>query len=109
MLALIVIATRTGWIAPASGWDRAAAQEIIEAIGLLAAAVVGGHALGNLGIVLAQQGRLGEARAQFEQALAIHREVGNRYIEGIDTNRRLGDRPQGRGRAHRARSVSSIR
>jgi len=39
-LALIVIATRTGWIALAGGLDRAAAQEIIEAIGLLAAAVV---------------------------------------------------------------------
>src|SRR5690349_13525811 len=39
-LALIVIAARTGWVALSGGLDRAAAQEIIEAIGLLAAAVV---------------------------------------------------------------------
>jgi hypothetical protein len=39
-LMLIVIATRTGWIAFIGGLDRAAAQEIIEAVGLLAAAVV---------------------------------------------------------------------
>ena len=39
-LALIVIATRVGWNAVAEGLDRAAAQGIIEAIGLLAAAVV---------------------------------------------------------------------
>jgi hypothetical protein len=37
---LIVIAARTGWGAFAGGLDRAAAQGIIEAIGLLAAAVV---------------------------------------------------------------------
>jgi hypothetical protein len=37
---LIVIATRSGWIAFTSGLDRAAAVEIIEAVGLLAAAVV---------------------------------------------------------------------
>ena len=39
-LMLIVIATKMGWIAFVSGLNRAAAQEIIEAIGLLAAAVV---------------------------------------------------------------------
>jgi hypothetical protein len=39
-VALIVIATRTAWIALAAGLDRTAAQEIIEASGLLAAAVV---------------------------------------------------------------------
>jgi hypothetical protein len=39
-LALIVIAARTAWHALMSGLDRAAALEIIEAIGLLAAAVV---------------------------------------------------------------------
>jgi hypothetical protein len=39
-LMLIVIATRTGWLAFAGGLDRAAAVEIIEAVGLLAAAVV---------------------------------------------------------------------
>jgi hypothetical protein len=39
-MALIAIATRSAWLALASGLDRAAAQEIIEAIGLLAAAVV---------------------------------------------------------------------
>lgn len=39
-LLLIVIAARTGWTAFASDLDRAAAQGIIEAVGLLAAAVV---------------------------------------------------------------------
>jgi len=37
---LIVIAARIGWIAVAGGLDRAAAQGVIEAVGLLAAAVV---------------------------------------------------------------------
>lgn len=39
-LALVAIATHAGWNAIAGGFDRTAAQEIIEAIGLLAAAVV---------------------------------------------------------------------
>ena len=39
-LMLIVIATRAGWLALAGGFDRAAAQAIIEAVGLLAATVV---------------------------------------------------------------------
>jgi hypothetical protein len=39
-LLLIVIATRLGWVAVAQGWDQAAAQALIEAVGLLAAAVV---------------------------------------------------------------------
>jgi hypothetical protein len=39
-LLLIVIAARVGWEAFAAGLDRAAAQGIIEAVGLLAAAVV---------------------------------------------------------------------
>lgn len=39
-LLLIVIAARIGWTAIAAGMDRAAAQGIIEAVGLLAAAVV---------------------------------------------------------------------
>ena len=39
-LMLITIATRVGWVAFTAGMDRAAAQEIIEAVGLLAAAVV---------------------------------------------------------------------
>ena len=39
-LALIVIAMRTAWHGLMAGLDRTAAQEIIEAIGLLAAAVV---------------------------------------------------------------------
>jgi hypothetical protein len=39
-LALIAIAARTAWHALTTGLDRAAALEIIEAIGLLAAAVV---------------------------------------------------------------------
>lgn len=39
-LMLIAIAARTGWIAFAGGLDAAAAQQIIEAVGLLAAAVV---------------------------------------------------------------------
>lgn len=39
-LMLIIIATRVGWLAFAGGLDRGSAQQIIEAIGLLAAAVV---------------------------------------------------------------------
>ena len=39
-LMLIAIAARMGWVAFLGGLDRAAAQEIIEAVGLLAAAVV---------------------------------------------------------------------
>jgi hypothetical protein len=39
-LMLITIAARIGWIAFGGGLDRAAAQAIIEAVGLLAAAVV---------------------------------------------------------------------
>lgn len=39
-LMLIVIATRMGWVAFVGGLDGAAAQAIIEAVGLLAAAVV---------------------------------------------------------------------
>jgi len=39
-LMLIVIATRTGWLAFIDGFDQTAAQIIIEAVGLLAAAVV---------------------------------------------------------------------
>jgi hypothetical protein len=39
-LMLIAIAARIGWVAFIGGLDRAAAQEIIEAVGLLAAAVV---------------------------------------------------------------------
>lgn len=37
---LIVIAARIGWLAVMHGLDRSAAQQIIEAVGLLAAAVV---------------------------------------------------------------------
>jgi Ni/Fe-hydrogenase subunit HybB-like protein len=39
-LMLIVIAARIGWVAFVGGLDAAAAQAIIEAVGLLAAAVV---------------------------------------------------------------------
>ena len=39
-LALMVIAARAGWAAVGSGLDAAAAQALIEAVGLLAAAVV---------------------------------------------------------------------
>jgi hypothetical protein len=39
-LMLITIAARMGWLAFTGGLDRAAAQAIIEAVGLLAAAVV---------------------------------------------------------------------
>src|SRR5665647_100387 len=39
-LILIAIAARMGWVAVIEGLDRAVAQEIIEAVGLLAAAVV---------------------------------------------------------------------
>jgi hypothetical protein len=37
---LVVVASRMGWLAVAESLDLAAAQEIIEAVGLLAAAVV---------------------------------------------------------------------
>ena len=37
---LIVIAARLGWTALVGAFDRAAAQTVIEAVGLLAAAVV---------------------------------------------------------------------
>lgn len=37
---LTLIAAHAGWVAVADGFDRAAAQELIEAVGLLAAAVV---------------------------------------------------------------------
>lgn len=39
-LTLIVIAAKVGWLAFAGGQDNDAAQQIIEAVGLLAAAVV---------------------------------------------------------------------
>ena len=39
-LMLIVIASKEAWLAFAGGLDRAAAQQIIEAVGLMAAAVV---------------------------------------------------------------------
>ncbi len=39
-LMLIIIATKVGWLAFVSGLDRTVAQQIIEAVGLLAAAVV---------------------------------------------------------------------
>jgi len=39
-LMLITIAANVGWLAIEGGFDRGAAQQIIEAIGLLAAAVV---------------------------------------------------------------------
>ena len=39
-LILIVVATRVAWVALLSGLDRSAAQGVIEAVGLLAAAVV---------------------------------------------------------------------
>ena len=39
-LLLTAVAARTGWEAVAAGLDQQAAQEIIEAVGLLAAAVV---------------------------------------------------------------------
>ena len=39
-LLLIIIATRTAWMVVAAGLDRDAAQGLIEAVGLLAAAVV---------------------------------------------------------------------
>jgi len=39
-LMLIATAARAGWLAFAGTWDQSAAQSIIEAVGLLAAAVV---------------------------------------------------------------------
>lgn len=39
-LMLIIIAAKVGWVAFSGGQDRGAAQQIIEAVGLLAAAVV---------------------------------------------------------------------
>ena len=56
-----------------------------------------GITLGNLGMFHHAQGRIPEALAHYQQALAIHREVGNRRSEGLT----LGDlailhREQGR-------------
>jgi len=39
-LMLVAAATRTGWLASGGGWDPAASEAIIEAVGVLAAAVV---------------------------------------------------------------------
>ena len=39
-LMLIAISARMGWLAVVGSWDRAAAQAVIEALGLLAVAVV---------------------------------------------------------------------
>ena len=39
-LVLIIIAAKLGWLAFMAGVDRSAAQQVIEAVGLLAAAVV---------------------------------------------------------------------
>jgi hypothetical protein len=39
-LVLVAVATREGWLAFSADWDTAAAQSIIEAVGLLAGAVV---------------------------------------------------------------------
>lgn len=39
-LMLIAVAARTGWLTVAGAWDAGAAQTIIEAVGLLAAAAV---------------------------------------------------------------------
>jgi hypothetical protein len=39
-LVLVAVAAREGWLAFSADWDTAAAQSIIEAVGLLAAAVV---------------------------------------------------------------------
>ena len=39
-LMLIAISARVGWLADMGAWDRAAAQTVIQAIGLLAVAVV---------------------------------------------------------------------
>src|SRR4029453_11799979 len=42
-----------------------------------------GIVLSNLGNCRFTQGRMAEARAHYEAALAIHREVGNRRREGV--------------------------
>ena len=39
-LMLVVSAARAGWLATAGGWDYAASEAMIEAVGVLAAAVV---------------------------------------------------------------------
>jgi hypothetical protein len=39
-LMLIAVAARAGWLAFGGAWDQASAQSVIEAVGLLAAAVV---------------------------------------------------------------------
>ena len=44
--------------------------------------VAEGEALNNLGCLYHDQGRLDEARSAYEEALAMHREVGNRRFEG---------------------------
>ncbi len=44
---------------------------------------VEGNLLGNLGLLLFEQGHLAEARDRYERALALHREMGSRRLEGI--------------------------
>lgn len=41
-------------------------------------------ALGALAVVYEKTGRFQQAERTFEQALMIHREVGNRRLEGVD-------------------------
>jgi predicted ATPase/class 3 adenylate cyclase len=61
------------------------------------------RALTTLGAASFTSGRVDEARAHFQSALAIHRDVGNRHDEG-DVLGNLGDLHKEQGRKDEARS-----
>ena len=62
-----------------------------------------GIVLGDLGRLHAVQGRLAEARAHYEAALDIHRELGNRRYEAIVLNN-FGLMHYNQGRMEKARA-----
>jgi len=74
---------------------------ILDVAGL--AAPTRGRVLRNVGVACLSAGRMDEARAHYEQALAIHREVGNRRDEGIALTM-LADLDRQQGRMEEARA-----
>jgi tetratricopeptide (TPR) repeat protein len=62
-----------------------------------------GRDLGNLGDLHHELGRFDEALACYEQALAIHRDVSDRYMEGA-TLHSMGRALHALGRHERARA-----
>jgi tetratricopeptide (TPR) repeat protein len=69
--------------------------------------------LGNLGVLQQNRGEQAEARANYEAALEIHREMGNRRGEGIghinlgDLHRDLEEAPQSKAHYLRALEILS--